>query len=100
MAPYIMVTVGPESADLHGSIQIALANVPVNFADIESSYLGRPNLGRDRLKPFTSLLNEVSGYRGNGNSRIDLVVFPEVSVPHAWESMLVGWARKHRIGKF
>lgn len=98
MAEFDIVTVGLNSKDLHGSIQIALANVPVNFADIESSYLGKPNLGRTRLKPFTSLLNEMSRYRGEGNSRIDLVVFPEVSVPQAWESMLVAWARRHRIG--
>lgn len=98
MAPYDVVTVGPESTDLHSDIQIALANVPVSLADIESSYLRKPNLSRARLKPFTSLLNEVSQYRGKGKSRIDLVVFPEVSVPHAWESMLVAWARKHRIG--
>lgn len=98
MAQFDIVTVGVDSTDLHGSIQIALANVPVNFSDIESSYLGKPNLGRTRLKPFTSLLNEVSRYRGKGNCRIDLVIFPEVSVPHAWEAMLVAWARKHRIG--
>ena len=98
MTKFELVTVGIESTDLHSNIQIALANVPVNDSDIESSYLGNPNLSRARLKPFTNLLNEISSYRGEGKSRIDLVVFPEVSVPHAWESMLVAWARKHHIG--
>jgi hypothetical protein len=98
MATFEVVTAGTETADLHDSIQIALANIPVSSIDIESSYLGSPNLSRARLKPFTNLLNEISSYRGTGRSRIDLVVFPEVSVPHAWESMLVAWARRHRIG--
>lgn len=98
MATFEVVTAGIDITDLHGSIQIALANIPVSFADIESSYLGDPNLSRARLKPFTNLLNEISRYCGAGRSRIDLVIFPEVSVPHAWESMLVAWARRHRIG--
>jgi hypothetical protein len=98
MLSFDMITTGTASTDLHDSIQIALANIPVMFSDIEASYLGHPNLSRERLKPFTNLLNEVSCYRGVGNRRVDLVIFPEVSVPHAWEPMLVAWARRHRIG--
>lgn len=98
MAKFDEVTAGTDTTDLHSDIQIALANIPVSSIDIESSYLGKPNLGRARLKPFTNLLNEISRYRGANDSRIDLLVFPEVSVPHAWESMLVAWARRHRIG--
>lgn len=95
---YEEITVGLDSTDLHDHIQIALANVPVDEKDIEASYLGSPNLGRARLKPFTNLLNEISQYRNAAKRRIDLVVFPEVSIPHAWESMLVTWVRRHRIG--
>lgn len=95
---YDEVEIGAGATDLHDSIQIALANVPVDLKDIEASYLGKPRVGRARLKPFTTLLNEVSRYRAVGNRRIDLVVFPEVSVPHAWESMLAAWARRHHIG--
>lgn len=98
MLSYNEVTVGLGSIDLHDSIQIALANVPVDENDVEASYLGKPRLGRARLKPFTTLLNEVAKYAGDGEQRVDLVVFPEVSVPHAWEGMLAAWARRHRIG--
>lgn len=98
MLKYEEVSIGCESSDLHESIQIALANVPVSHSDVEASYLGKPNLSRARLKPFTNLLNEVSQYRDKSKKRIDLVVFPEVSVPHDWESMLVTWSRRHRIG--
>jgi len=95
---YDEVTVGEGASDLHNSIQIALANVPVDAKNIEASYLGSPKVGRARLKPFTNLLNEVSKYRSGTNRRVDLIVFPEVSVPHAWESMLATWVRRHRIG--
>ena len=95
---YDEVEIGAEATDLHDSIQIALANMPVDEKDIEASYLGKPRLGRARLRPFTNLLNEVSKYRADGKRRVDLVVFPEVSVPHAWEGMLAAWARRHRIG--
>lgn len=76
MATFELVKAGGDSIDLHASIQIAVANIPVRSADIEASYLGKPNLSRDRLKPFTNLLNEISCYQGTANSRIDLVVFP------------------------
>lgn len=92
------VQVGVGATDLHGSIQIALANVPVDQQNVEASYLGTPKLGRARLKPFTTLLNDVSRYRSTSNQRVDLIVFPEVSVPHAWEGMLAAWVRRHRIG--
>lgn len=92
------VTVGVGATDLHDTIQIALANVPVDEQNVEASYLGSPKLGRARLKPFTTLLNEVSQYRSAANRRVDLIVFPEVSIPHAWESMLAAWVRRHRIG--
>jgi hypothetical protein len=98
MAKFEVISAGAESPDLHSDIQIALANVPVNFGDIEKSFLGTPNLGGARLKPLTNLLNEISSYRDKSKRRIDLVIFPEVSIPHAWESMLVAWARKHHIG--
>ncbi len=98
MAQFEVITAGTDSNDLHGSIQIALANMPVSAGNIESSYLGKPNLSRARLKPFANLLNEISRYRVAGRDRIDLVIFPEVSIPHAWESMLVAWARRHRLG--
>ncbi len=92
------VTLGAGTHDLHDSIQVALANVPVDEKDMEASYLGSPKIGRARLKSFTALLNEVSRYRNASKRRIDLIVFPEASVPHAWEGMLAAWARKHRTG--
>lgn len=98
MSKYDEIHMGLNTSDLHESIQIALANIPVLKSRIEASYLDKPDLSRKRLKPFATLLNEISRYRNARGEKIDLLVFPEVSVPHAWESMIVAWARKHRIG--
>jgi len=98
MPNYDVIRVGLSTPDLHKSIQIALANMPVLTKQIEASYLGRPILTRRRLKPLTSLLNSISRYRTKTGRKIDLLVFPEVSIPHAWKTMIVAWARKHYIG--
>lgn len=94
---YDTIKVGSDH-DLNESIQVALANIPILSSQVIASYMGEPVLTRDRLKIFTKLLNEISAYRTPAKRKIDLIVFPEVSVPHAWEKMLVEWARKHHIG--
>ena len=91
MTRYDEIKIGLNTPDLHQSIQIALANIPVLFKQIESSYLGMPILTRQRLKVLTSLLNDISRYRTWSRKKIDLLVFPEVSIPYAWESMIVAW---------
>lgn len=70
----------------------------VLHGEVEASYLGKPVLTRQRLKTLTSLLNDISRYRTQDGRKIDLLIFPEVSIPHSWESMVVAWARKHKIG--
>lgn len=98
MSKYDEIKVSLETPDLHQSIQVALANVPVVKEHIEASYLGSPILTRQRLKTLTSLLNDISRYRTSENKKIELLIFPEVSIPYAWESMIVAWARKHSVG--
>jgi len=97
MPVYDEVSVGMNIADLHRKIHIALANIPVKERNIAASILRSPILSRARLKQFTTLLNNISKYR-SGRDKIDLVVFPEVSIPYSWESMIVTWARKYNIG--
>ncbi len=98
MVNFEVVALGGDSPDLHSEIRIAIANMPVSQLDIESSFLGKPNLSRERLKAFTTLLNQISKCRIDGKQRVDLLVFPELSIPYDWEATLVAWARKHRIG--
>jgi hypothetical protein len=98
MISFTRIDIGLETPDLHENIQVALANIPVVDFNIEASYLKHPVVSMERLKPFTNLLNEISAFRTADKRKIDLVIFPEVSVPHLWELMLVNWARKHKIG--
>jgi hypothetical protein len=98
MTDYDVIKVGLDTPDLHQSIQIAIANIPVLQEQVEASYLENPILTRQRLKPLTSLLNDISRYHTEKRKKIDLLIFPEVSIPYAWEPMLVAWARKHNIG--
>lgn len=98
MPNYDEIRLGLATPDLHRNIRIALANMPVLPEQIEASYLGNPILTRQRLKPLANLLNSISRYSSESRRKIDLLVFPEVSIPYAWEAMIVTWARKHYIG--
>ncbi|MCF3651772.1 hypothetical protein [Synoicihabitans lomoniglobus] len=45
------------------------------------------------------LLNDVLRYSTrHPTARIDLLILPEVSVPHAWATFITRWAREHQIG--
>ena len=92
------IKIGLDRPDLNQKIRVAIANIPLSDDNVEASYLKRAIVSRSRLKPFANLLNEISIYRTVLGEKIDLVVFPEVSIPHIWEPMVVAWARRHNIG--
>lgn len=94
MTKFDTVEVGLGVPDLHSGIRIAIANIAIQNSDIISSYRETPNTSSIRLKKLSGLLNSLTDYE----DKIDLVVFPELSIPHRWESMLSAWARKHNIG--
>lgn len=98
MIDFDEINIGSTQIDLHEGIQVALVNMPVSDRNVELSFLKKPNISRARLTALSSLLNDISVYRTDSNKKIDLVVFPEVSIPHSWEAMLVTWARRHNIG--
>ncbi len=98
MTSFDEIMVGLKTADLHQSLQIAMANVRVRQKQVEASYFKKPIQTRERLSILTKLLNDISRYRTPNRKKINLLVFPEVSIPLAWESMIVAWARKHDIG--
>lgn len=98
MAKFETIIVGADSNDLHEALQIAVVNMPVFDTFVEASYLESPIITRARLSLITELLNSISRYRNGIGKKINLVVFPEVCIPHAWEGMLVDWARRHDIG--
>jgi len=98
MPNYDEIRLGLATPDLHQNIQIAIANIQVISEQVEASYLGNPTLTRRRLKMLTSLLNDISRYRTRSRGKINLLIFPELSIPYAWEAMITAWARKHNIG--
>jgi len=92
------IFVGSHQTDLHKILQIALVNMPVFDDNVELSFKGKPNLSRARLTALSNLLNSISSHRTDNGKKIDVVVFPEVCIPHSWEAMLTTWARRHNIG--
>jgi hypothetical protein len=65
----------------------------VSIKDIEASYVTSPNLSYKRLQGIFDILNE-----SIKNNKIDLLVFPEVSIPYAWVYLLARFAKKNNIG--
>lgn len=97
MAKPQLIELGLSYPDLHASIHIAIANLGVSLTDISASYLGKPNVSKKRQRVLNSLLNDIVKHKKSGGG-VDLVVFPEVCIPHSWASMLVTWARRHQVG--
>lgn len=85
--------------DLHKKIRIALGHIPVEHENIEASYMGTPNLSRGRKNALSNLLNDLIQHSSRYPAqRPDLLILPEVSIPHRWADFLTKWAKKHQIG--
>jgi hypothetical protein len=99
MKRYFKVTVGGHNPDLHKRLRVAVGHIAVSKANIQASYLGRPNVSRERHQILSALLNDVvkHGHRYQ-TKRIDLLVLPEVSIPHQSATFITRWAREHQIG--
>lgn len=98
MIDYDTIYIGKKSDDLNQFIHVAIANICIKESDVESSYLGNANTSQSRLAVLVGLLRNVASYRNEKSEQIDLLLFPEVSLPHSWEAMIVTWSRKHNIG--
>ena len=75
-------------------LKIGLANFVVNEADIASAIRTDVpnNLSRDRLNNLNGMLNSAV------KDDIELLVFPEVSIPVAWLPNVVHFARMNQLG--
>ncbi len=93
------ISVGAAVPDLHEKLRVAVGHLVVSEENITKSIEGHPNVTRQRRKALSQLLNDVVrfGVR-NPTQRIDLLVLPEVSVPHRWSSVITKWAKSHQIG--
>jgi len=72
--------------------RIALANIKIDNSNVEKSYLGKPNLSKNRRKTIFRLLNEADELKS------DMIIFPEVSIPYSWLRLLVERSHKRYMG--
>ena len=77
------------------SLKIGLANMKVYQENIKESYLKKPIVTPARREEINYLLNQVTeeGYE----SKVDILVFPEVSIPFKWMNWMADHARKNQL---
>jgi hypothetical protein len=75
-------------------LKIGVVSIKLNLKDIEDAYTATPNLSYSRLKKYITILNQSI----QKNHKVDLLIFPEVSVPYAWVSLFAKFAKKNNIG--
>jgi len=99
MKPFLKISIGARTPDLHKGLRVAVGHLTVDERNIEGSFMGAPNVSRQRKKVLSELLNDVvkHGVR-YPEQRVDLLVLPEVSVPHRWATFITRWARDHQVG--
>jgi len=99
MKPFLKISIGARTPDLHGGLRVAVGHLTVDEKNIEGSFMGAPNVSRQRKKVLSELLNDVvkHGVR-HPDQRVDLLVLPEVSVPHRWATFITRWAKDHQVG--
>lgn len=99
MNNFQIISIGAKTPDLHAGIRIAIGHLAVDQKNIEGSFMAKPNVSEKRMKTLSELLNDVVKHsRRYPEQRVDLLVLPEVSVPHRWASFITRWSRDHQIG--
>jgi len=78
----------------NSSLKIGIVSIKISLKDIESSYTTTPNLSYERLQGVFGILNRAI----ESKHKVDLLVFPEVSIPYAWVHILARFAKKNDIG--
>ena len=85
----------PNSGSLrNGRLSIAVSNIHVQISDVFASATGSPNLASPRHNRITELINAAL----RTTHHVDLIVLPEVSVPHSYLGMMQRFCRQHQIG--
>lgn len=99
MKEFRKISIGARTPDLHGGLRVAVGHLAVDQKNIEGSFMAAPNVSDQRMKALSELLNDVVKHSGRyPEQRVDLLVLPEVSVPHRWASFITRWARDHQVG--
>lgn len=91
---YEVISIPHSGALRNEKLSIAVSNIQVQSSDIFASATGLPNLNSRRHQRITGLIN----YAIQSNHNVDLIVLPEVSVPHSYLGMMQRFCRQHQIG--
>ncbi len=75
-------------------LKIGIVSIKISLKDIESAYVTAPNLSYERLQCIFDILNKSIEKK----HKVDLLVFPEVSIPYAWVHLMAQFAKKNNIG--
>ena len=76
-------------------INVALANIKVNWANMKQSYLKNPIISTGRRDTINTLFNQVA--KESYNQNIDMIVFPEACIPYKWINWISDHARKQDL---
>lgn len=99
MKPFHKISIGARKPDLHGGLRVAIGHLAVDEKNIEGSFMGAPNVSRQRMTALSELLNDVVKHGSRyPEQRVDLLVLPEVSVPYRWATFITRWAKDHQVG--
>lgn len=99
MKPFLKISIGARKPDLHGGLRVAVGHLAVDEKNIEDSFMGAPNVSRQRMAALSELLNDVVKHGSRyPEQRVDLLVLPEVSVPYRWATFITRWAKDHQVG--
>ena len=75
-------------------LKVGIVSIKISLTDIESAYVTKPNLSYDRLQGIFDILNKSIDKK----HKVDLLVFPEVSIPYSWVHLMARFAKKNNIG--
>ena len=78
----------------NGVLSIAVSNIHVHESDIFASATGHPNLSDAKYRRITSLLDNAL----KTEHHVDLIILPEVSVPHSYLGMMQRFCRRREVG--
>lgn len=72
-------------------LKIAIAHIDVLDINYKSSIMKTPRLDGNRLQKLYNILNQ------SVKQGADMILFPELSIPYSWLSVMANFARKHQL---
>jgi len=76
-------------------LKVGIVSIKINPKNSIDSYVDKPNLNYERLKDIINILNKSIEVKQH---KVDLLIFPEISIPYAWVNILARFAKKNNIG--